>query len=68
MTEPSEPELVDSFSSPAPTLDVVLRKVSWNLDQMAFKLPRRDVSKSDLDQLADTLTELVELLRKEDLC
>ncbi len=68
MTDIPDPEPTESSSSLGPKLDIVLRKVSWDLDQVAFKLPRRDASKEDLNVLADTLTELIELLRKEDPC
>lgn len=42
---------------------VVLRETQWELDQVAFRLPRGEVSRTERRRLADVLTELAEQLR-----
>lgn len=42
---------------------VVLREAQWELDRIAFLLPRDEVSATEREALADTLVELAELLR-----
>ena len=42
---------------------VVLREAQWELDRIAFLLPRDEVSAAEREELAQTLVELAELLR-----
>ena len=42
---------------------VVLREAQWELDRVAFRLPRGEVSRSERHKLADALAELAEVLR-----
>jgi hypothetical protein len=42
---------------------VVLRVAQWELDQVAFRLPSGEVSRSERHRLADVLTELADHLR-----
>ena len=45
---------------------VVLREAQWELDRVAFRLPRGEVSRDERHRLADTLAELAEVLREYD--
>ena len=45
---------------------VVLREAQWELDRVAFRLPRGEVSRSERRRLADVLTELADHLRDYD--
>lgn len=42
---------------------VVLREAQWELDRVAFRLPRGEVSRTERRRLADALIELAEQLR-----
>ncbi|MDI2032564.1 hypothetical protein QFW96_28350 [Saccharopolyspora sp. TS4A08] len=42
---------------------VVLREAQWELDRVAFRLPRGEVSRAERHRLADALIELAEVLR-----
>ncbi|MFC7343218.1 hypothetical protein [Saccharopolyspora griseoalba] len=45
------------------SLAVVLREAQWELDRVAFRLPRNEVSRAERHRLAGRLAELAELLR-----
>ncbi|SFS54252.1 hypothetical protein SAMN05660874_01664 [Saccharopolyspora flava] len=42
---------------------VVLREAQWELDRVAFRLPRGEVSRAERHRLADALIELADVLR-----
>lgn len=50
----------------AANLAVVLREAQWELDRVAYRLPRGEVSSVERHQLAGMLTELADQLRDDE--
>ena len=48
---------------PLARVAVVLREAQWELDRIAFRLPRGEVTAAERAEPADTLVELAGLLR-----
>jgi hypothetical protein len=56
-------EAVDVSARRSVSFAVVLREAQWELDRVAFRLPRNEVSRVERHRLAGRLVELAELLR-----
>ncbi len=49
--------------SPPANLAVALRQAQWDLERVAFAMPRGEISKEEILKLADSITELADRLR-----
>ncbi|MBB5159274.1 hypothetical protein [Saccharopolyspora phatthalungensis] len=57
------PQFIGKPMSPPANLAVALRQAQWDLERVAFAMPRGEISKEEILKLADSITELADRLR-----